>query len=141
VPGETVKSAVEQIQSIINELSATDPEFKAKVEVKTATEVSYTGVSHQAEKSMEHPVLRAAAKALESVGQKAEYGYWDFGTDASKTAGIDNKPTLGYSPMQEEYAHTPFDKVRIDFMAKALTGNTAIYLSLSECSTEDFLAI
>jgi putative selenium metabolism hydrolase len=138
LPGETAETSMTQIQEIINDLASKDPEFKANVVIKSAVETSYTGVSYTAAKEMnpwkisrEHGFVKEAAAALESVGQMVGYGYWDFGTDASKTCGIDRKPTIGYSPMQEQYAHTPYDKCRTDFMKTALTGNAAIYLNAS----------
>lgn len=145
LPGETAASALAQIQEIINDLASIDPEFKAEVIVKSATEMSYTGLTYEATKIMnpwkisrEHGFVKAASAALESVGQTVKYGYWDFGTDASKTCGIDRKPTIGYSPMQEQYAHTPYDKCRTDFMKTALIGNVAIYLNTSVQGPEAF---
>lgn len=136
LPGETAETAVAQIQEIIDDLAAKDPEFRADVIVKSAVETSYTGISYTASKDMapwkiskDHDFVKVAAAALESVGQTVQYGYWDFGTDASKTCGIDRKPTIGYSPMQEQYAHTPYDKCRTDFMKTALIGNAAIFLN------------
>jgi hypothetical protein len=79
--------------------------------------------------------------ALQVVGQEVAFGYWDFCTDASKTAGIDRKPCIGYSPMQEQYAHTPYDKVRCDYMLEALEGNVAIYLALSNQAKQAFQLI
>jgi len=136
LPGETPESALAEIQAIIDDLASKDPEFKATAIVKTATEVSYTGMSYEAEKVMfpwkiakDHAFVKASAAALEAMGQSVKYGHWDFGTDASKTCGIDRKPTIGYSPMQEQYAHTPYDKCRTDFMKIALEGNVAIFLN------------
>nr|WP_320023942.1 M20/M25/M40 family metallo-hydrolase [uncultured Acetobacterium sp.] len=145
LPGETAESAMAQIQEIINELAEKDPEFKADVAVKSAEEISYTGLAYNVPKDMdpwkistEHAFVKAATDALVAVGQTVEYGYWDFGTDASKTCGIDRKPTIGYSPMQEQYAHTPYDKCRTDFMKIALEGNAAIYLNTSQQGPEAF---
>ncbi|MBC2582367.1 M20/M25/M40 family metallo-hydrolase [Clostridium sp. DJ247] len=145
IPGETSKTALEEIQKIIDEISEKDPEFKADVKVKTALEKSYTGVEYEVAKDMspwkiseDNPFVKAAAKALESIDQPVKYGYWDFGTDASKTAGIDKKPTIGYSPMQEQYAHTPYDKVRTDYIAKAVIGNVAIFLNVVDGDKDMF---
>jgi acetylornithine deacetylase/succinyl-diaminopimelate desuccinylase-like protein len=139
IPGETPEMALREIQSIIDELSALDPEFKADVKIKTAVEKSYTGLEYEASKIMapwkikkDHEFVKAATEALESINQTVAYGYWDFATDASKTAGIDMKPTIGYSPMQEQYAHTPYDKVRTDYIVKALAGNAAIFIKTAE---------
>jgi len=145
LPGETAATALAQIQEIIDKLASEDSEFKADVIVKSAVETSYTGVSYEIEKEMKpwkisraHAFVKAATSALESVGQTVKHGYWDFGTDGSKTCGIDRKPTIGYSPMQEQYAHTPYDKCRTDFMKTALVGNAAIYLNIVEQGPEAF---
>ncbi len=145
IPGETAESAVEEIEEAIAEIAAEDEEFKAEVEVKSALEKSYTGVEYEADKNMypwkiseDHPLVNAATSALEELGEPVDYGYWDFGTDASKTAGIDKKPSIGYSPMQEQYAHTPYDKVRTDYINKAVVGNAAIYLKAVEAGPEVF---
>jgi len=145
IPGENAEIAKAEIQKIINEIGKEDLDFKADVKVKSALEVSYTGVIYEAVKDMsswkiseDHPFVKAATQALESLGQTVEYGYWNFGTDASKTAGIDRKPTIGYSPMQEQYAHTPYDKVRTDFIVKALVGNAAIFLKITSCEKTVF---
>ena len=145
LPGETAEMAMAQIQEIIDDLASKDPDFKADVVVKTAVETSYTGLAYDVAKvmnpwkiSLEHDFVKATAAALESLGQAVQYGYWDFGTDASKTCGIDRKPTIGYSPMQEQYAHTPYDKCRTDFMKTALEGNVAIFLNTSAQGPEAF---
>lgn len=145
IPGENAEIAKDQIQNIIDQLSKEDPEFKADIKVKTALEKSYTGVEYEVPKDMDpwkisvdHPFVKAAATALEEIGQPVKYGYWDFGTDASKTAGIDRKPSIGYSPMQEQYAHTPYDKVRTDYIVEAVEGNAAIFLKASEGDDKTF---
>jgi len=145
IPGETAKTSKEEIQKIIDVIAKDDPEFKADIKVKSALERSYTGVEYEVYKNMcpwkiseDHPFVLAAAAGLEEVGQTVKYGYWDFGTEASKTAGVDRKPTIGYSPMQEQYVHTPYDKVRTDFIEKALIGNVAIFLKVIECTEEAF---
>lgn len=148
LPGETAESALAQIQALIDELAAADPEFKADAIVKSADETSYTGLTYNAKKIMapwkisrDHAFVKAAAAGLEAVGQEVEYGYWDFGTDASKTCGIDRKPTIGYSPMQEQYAHTPYDKCRTDFMLTALEGNVSIFLHATSAGDEAYTTV
>ncbi|MCG8485000.1 MAG: M20/M25/M40 family metallo-hydrolase, partial [Clostridia bacterium] len=145
IPGETAETAKAEIQKIIDELAKEDPEFKADVVIKSAVERSYTGMEIEATKDMapwktpkDHPFTKVCTEAIEAVGQEAKYGYWDFGTDGSKTAGIDRKPTIGYSAMQEQYAHTPYDKVRTDFIEKSIAGNAAIFLKASTCGPETF---
>ncbi|MTI58528.1 MAG: M20/M25/M40 family metallo-hydrolase [Firmicutes bacterium] len=145
IPGESAETALKEIEGLIEEIAAEDDEFKADVKVKSAVETSYMGLEYEVDKEMypwktseNHPFVQAAASALEELGEPVKYGYWDFGTDASKTAGIDKKPTIGYSPMQEQYAHTPYDKVRTDFLKRAMVGNASIYLKVVEAGEEAF---
>ena len=145
LPCETVESCVNQMQQIIDTLSVIDKNFKATVEVSHTKRTSYTGKqailpnvkdSWKIEKS--HPFVKKASSALESIGECVKYGYWDFGTDLSKICAIEKIPAIGYSPMQEQYCHRPTDKVRIDYMEKALRGNVAIYLSFCDLKESDF---
>ena len=114
-------------------------EFKCDIEVTREAQTTYTGYTETDEKNSypwkidrDHPLVQAAAEGLKNVGQEVKYTYWVFATDLSVTAGMYHKPAVGYSPMQEQYAHTPYDKVRTDFMQTALDGNISIFLSAAE---------
>lgn len=144
IPGEEYKDCIKQIQGVIDELSKEDKDFRANVKVASVPRTTYTGKTVEVPNIKEawkidrdSEFVKAAAKALENVGQEVKYGYWDFGTDLSVIAGRDKKPAIGYSPMQEFYCHRPVDRARIDFMEKALAGNVSIFLSLSEVSKEE----
>jgi len=143
--GETTESAMADLQKVLDEVAAEDPEFKADVKVKTAVDICYTGVQMEGPKVSEawkmkkdHPFTRACAEALEAVGQPVKYGHWSFATDGSVTAGYYKKPTIGFSAMQEQFAHTPYDKCRTDFIELAIAGNASIFLKASEMAKEDF---
>ncbi|MDF2566938.1 MAG: peptidase dimerization domain protein [Oscillospiraceae bacterium] len=145
VPGETYDGCVAEIQGIVDELSASDPDFRATVEITTIPRTTYTGrtvaipnVKEAWKISKEHPFIKAAAAGLIVAGQPVKYGYWDFGTDLSVISGREKKPAIGYSPMQEFYCHRPIDKVRIDYMIKALEGNVSIFLELTQLGPKDF---
>ncbi len=146
VPGETFDGCVNEIQTIIDEISSEDPDFRAKVEIAIVPRTTYTGytvavpnVKEAWKISKLHPFTKAAATGISAIGQKVKYGYWDFGTDLSVICGREKKPAIGYSPMQEFYCHRPIDKVRIDYMVKALAGNVSIYRELTELKKEDFV--
>ncbi|MHC1760940.1 MAG: M20/M25/M40 family metallo-hydrolase [Negativicutes bacterium] len=146
VPGETAEGCVKQIQSVIDELSDKDKNFRAKVEIAAVPRTSYTGQSATIPNVKQpwkiatgHPFVRAAATGLTQVGQPVKYGYWDFGTDLSVVCGRDKKPAVGYSPMQEFYCHRPIDKVRTDYMERAIAGNVAIFLELVKLPKEEFV--
>lgn len=146
VPGETAESCVNEIQGVIDELSARDKDFRARVEIAAVPRISYTGksatlpnVKQSWKIDRDSAFVQAAAAGLTQVGQPVKYGYWDFGTDLSIVCGRDRKPAIGYSPMQELYCHRPIDKVRIDYMEKAIAGNVAIFLQLSQLSKAEFV--
>lgn len=133
VPGETLDQVLSRINEILEELASGDPDFKGQVEVRRVKQTSYTGYSEEVEKYMpawalapDHPLVQQALAALRRLGQTPSIGKWDFGTDASWVTGVKGIPTIGYSPMQEEYAHTPRDRVSIDMLIKGLAGNAAL---------------
>ncbi len=139
IPGETTEEVMAQFQKCIDEVAATDPEFKATVEIKKAVEKTYTGLEMPLVKDVlpwkqpvDHPFTKACQKGLDDFGQSAKLDYWIFATDMSLNCGRDHKPCIGYSPMQEQYAHTPYDKVRVDYMMEALEGNVGIFLASGE---------
>ncbi|WP_094606563.1 Succinyl-diaminopimelate desuccinylase [Sporomusa silvacetica DSM 10669] len=146
VPGETPESCVQQIQDIIDALSAQDQDFRATVEIAAVPRISYTGkgatlpnVKEAWKISETNPFIQAASSGLAKLGQPVKYGYWDFGTDLSVVCGRIRKPSVGYSPMQELYCHRPIDKVRIDYMEKAIAGNVAIFLEMCQLSRDAFV--
>ena len=145
IPGETPEGCVKEIQNVIDRLSSADPEFKALAEVSKNVRTSYTGKSAEAKNmkeawkiSKDHAFVRAAASAIEAVGQPVKYGHWNFGTDLSKVCATDRKPAIGYSPAQEQYCHTPYDKIRTDYMEKSIAGNSALFLKLTALPKESF---
>jgi len=133
VRGETLEDAIGQIQEILDRLAAADPDFKAEVKVRSVRETTYTGFSDDCEKYMDawaieenDPMVVDCMKALNALGQNPGIGKWDFGTDASYVTGVMGIPSIGYSPMEEEYAHTPYDRCNLDNIVKAVAGNAAI---------------
>lgn len=138
VPGETVDDVMRPILALIDDLKKKDPEFKADVKVRKVTETSYTGYSEDAEKLMdawivdkEHAFVKNTFEALNAIGQNPGIGKWDFATDASYVTGKLGIPSIGYSPMEEQYAHTPVDRVKVDNIVKAVAGNAAIAFAIS----------
>lgn len=145
VPTETPEDAIAEIQSIIDKLSAEDPDFHATVKVSAVPRTTYTGITETKPNIKEgwripedHPFVAAASKALRDIGEPVSYGYWDFGTDLAMISGRHHIASIGYSPMQEYYCHRPVDKCRIDFMERALVGNIAIFNELTKLSGDDF---
>jgi len=133
LPGETAEDAMRPIKELIGKLSRQDPEFKAEVKIRSVVETSYTGYTKEATKFMNawsvdrnHEFVKSAFKSLGEVGQNPGIGKWDFCTDASFVTGILGIPSIGYSPMEEQYAHTPADRVKVQNIIDAVAGNAAI---------------
>lgn len=133
LPEETPAQALAQIEAILADLAASDADFKAAARIRSVRETSWTGLVADCAKQMdawlirpEHPLVIETAKALHTIGQTPDFGIWDFATDASYVTGVLGIPTIGYSPMEEQYAHTPSDRVSLEMMKKALAGNAAI---------------
>ncbi|GAB4244330.1 MAG: hypothetical protein Kow00122_00700 [Thermoleophilia bacterium] len=74
--------------------------------------------------------VQACVRGLRAVGQNPGFGKWYFNTDASYVSGDRGIPTIGYSPGEEHYAHTPKDRISLDLLLKSLPGNAAIGAAL-----------
>lgn len=144
-PGETPEGAVAEMQAIADRLAAEDPDFRAEVRINAVERVSYTGVSELVENcktfwktSKEHPFVKACCAGLKDAGQTPKMDYWHFGTDVPAVAATHNKPSVGYSGGQEYTIHTPYEKIRVDYMEQALVGNVTMFLRLVELPKEVF---
>lgn len=133
IPGETAELAIEPIKKLINNLGASDPDFRAEIKVRKEKSTSYTGYTAELEKQIsawsvaeDNEYVEACVTALAAINQQPCFGKWDFATDASYITGIMGIPSIGYSPMEEKYAHTPIDRCSIDNIIKAVAGNAAI---------------
>lgn len=138
LPAESPDAVVWQIQSIVNQLAAQDPEFKGEVRVRQAAVTSYTGLRQIAPKLMHpfvteshHALVRDAKAALEAIGQTPSFGKWNFTTDGGYTAAVKKIATIGYAPGDEKFAQTPFDRVSLDKLVSAVGGYAAISHAIS----------
>jgi len=145
VPTETPEDAVREIQEIIDRLEAEDPDFHASVKISAVPRKTYTGktvtipnIKQGWRIEEEHPFVKACADALASLGEPVGYGYWNFGTDLALLCGKHKIPAVGYSPMQELYCHRPVDRIRTDFMDRAVIGNVAIFQHLAKLPRRSF---
>ena len=124
VPGETPEVVLKRLREV-------GPGLRFSIPVEELT--SYTGMRTQMKKvrapyllNAQHPVVSKIREVLERVlGRKVDVGYWHFVTDAGYFAeqGI---PVIGYSPCEEELAHTYQDRVSISLMEEALASYPAL---------------
>lgn len=145
VPTESPEDAVREIQELIDIIAKDDPDFRATVKVAAVPRTTYTGKTVTIPNIKEgwkieetHPFVKAASKGLKEAGEPVNYAYWDFGTDLAMLCGRHHIAAIGYSPMQEYYCHRPVDRVRIDFMRRALVGNIAIFNELTKLNKDEF---
>ena len=145
MPEETLEDILTEFEQLFAVLKRKDPEFEATVRTRKFVERTYTGYEREVQKyhppwiiDQEHPFVQPTLKALQRVGHDPEVGYWKFGTDGSMSAGLLGIPTIGYSGMEECYAHTSEDQVNIEKMMQSLEGYYAI---LGELLGIDVLAL
>ncbi len=81
--------------------------------------------------SEDEPHVRAVSGHLRLWGRNRTFDCWDFGTDGAWVATELGIPTIGYSPCEEEFAHTPKDRISIDLMEKSVYGYISISIALT----------
>jgi putative selenium metabolism hydrolase len=139
LPGESLDAIVSQLQTILTRNAARDPEFRGEVAVRSAVERTYTGLERSAPKVMaawlipeEHPLVSSAIGALAALGEVPRFDKWYFATDGSYVGGTLGLPTVGYSPGEERYSHTPYDRVRVNYILRSAVGCAAIAGAIAE---------
>ncbi|HSL22409.1 MAG TPA: YgeY family selenium metabolism-linked hydrolase [Vicinamibacterales bacterium] len=120
--GETLESAVEQIESLESVRRA-----GAAVSVLDYARPAYTGLTYPTRKyyptwflEEDHPAVRAGVSAAEeALGVRARVGHWGFSTNGIATCGMFGVPTIGFGPGDEIYAHSPEDQCPVDHLTAA----------------------
>ena len=140
LPDENRESILSELEEILRSAGLTVG-TDAFVEIQKYDHVGYTGLKESMELYKpafltpgDEPRVRIAVEALKAIGQEPAFNCWDFGTDGAWVATELNIPTIGYSPCEEEYAHTPRDRVSIDLMKRALAGYVFISTALTRQS-------
>ena len=119
VPGETPEDITQSIRNILP--------GNGSVGVNREKLRSYRGhefVQKRERKpyalSRENPFVSAIEKGLQSYLEKdINVSWWDFATDAG-CFSVQDIPVIGFSPCEEQYAHTSEDKVSVELMEEAL---------------------
>lgn len=143
MPEQNIEDLLNEFETLFTELKKEDPEFDAIVCSRKILERSYTGYEKEVQKyhppwivDEADPLVKRSLKALRSIGQNPQINYWKFGTDGSMTAGLLSIPTIGYSGTEEDYAHTPEERVNIEMMMQSLNGYYAIITELLKIEFE-----
>lgn len=99
---------------------------------------TYTGVEERGpivspafEVPANHWLVTGAERTLQALfAQPVEIGVWNFATDGGWFMAEDI-PTIGFSPCEEQYAHTIHDQISLKMMRDGLLGYVALALSLT----------
>jgi putative selenium metabolism hydrolase len=143
LPGETLESIMDEFKALFDELKKVNPKFDASIQVRTFHETSYTGIEQDCQKHhpvwvtpKDDPFVQKTIKALQTLGQPAETGYWKFGTDGSWSAGVMGIPTIGFQWGHEKLAHTPIEHISIQQLLDTTEGYAAILCELFDLPIE-----
>ncbi len=115
--GETEAKALAEIRSIVIREGA-----EAEIAVNEYEARSYTGYTWKVREyypawfiPQSHPLVQAGLRAVEKVlGLKPPVGCWKFSTDGAYTMGKAGIPTIGFGPGDEQWAHSPDERIRIE---------------------------
>ena len=125
--GETERDILNPINEIIDRLHRADPTFRAHAEIDTETITTYTGATRTGLKiqpawkmAVDSPWVQQAKTALGDIF--TEMGYYSFCTNAARSAGIMNIPTIGYGPSYESVAHIADEYIELDQLWGAAEG-------------------
>lgn len=131
--GETLESVLAPIQKLIDEMSAKDETFKAKVSYAIGKEKCWTGTDITGERFFPGWVyeendeyIQKAFKALKEIGQDPKITHYNFCTNGSHYAGENNIKTIGYGPSKENLAHTIDEYIELEQLYKVTEGYYAI---------------
>lgn len=137
VPSEPVAAIEAQVRELVAG-SLTD-RVTGQVHLEERTTRSYTGVEERRaaispgfEVADDDPLVTAARHTLgELFGRSVAVGAWGFATDGAyfMEAGI---RTIGFSPCEEQYAHTIHDQIALPLLRDGLAGYAALALTLTQ---------
>ncbi|HEY5674286.1 MAG TPA: YgeY family selenium metabolism-linked hydrolase [Malonomonas sp.] len=135
--GEGRAAVLAPLQQVIDEMAATDPEFKAKVGFVAGEEQCYTGALIAEERffpgwlfSAQDDFVQRALAGLQQAGLTPELTYYSFCTNGSHYAGEANIQTLGFGPSRENLAHTIDEHIEVAQLLGAARGYYAIIQAL-----------
>jgi len=131
--GETEHDVLAPIHAIIERLQAADPTFRADATIDVGEFVCYTGTRLQQVRfapawmlDKDSRWVNAAQSALQSVGQRARLGHYNFCTNGSLTMGRKHIPTIGYGCGHETTAHITDEYLELDQLFAAVEGYAAL---------------
>lgn len=137
LPDQQLERLLESLRGMLREICPSGVEGSAELLKQEVS--SYTGASTPLPAtapayllSPSDPLVVSAQEVLRKrLGRDVEVVQWGFATDGGYLvrAGI---PTIGFSPCEEQFAHTLQDRVRIDLLLEAVEGYQALVVGLPD---------
>lgn len=109
-PGFTAEDLYDELNRMIAEIRAEDPEFKAMV-IPTPLVNGRTFSGFYTDPDT-HPVVEEACQAITEIYRKPDRGLWTFATDGRIYSRL-GLPVIGFGPGEERFAHTQQDHVKV----------------------------
>ena len=114
-------------ESIFSEISGLVEDKNSEITIPVYRRISHNGKELSGEKYFSswlleenNPLLNVARQTSRSVwGGESPVTTWGFSTNGVSTMGKHNIPTFGLGPGQEEMAHRPNERVRVEELVKA----------------------
>jgi len=137
VPGENLQTILGEFNTLFKGIKKNDPQFDARVVVRTFLEKSWTGYQKECLKhhavwvtDENHPYVQKAVEGMKEVGLFKGVDYWQFGTDGSILAGVMGIPTIGFQGGDEKQAHRYDEHITIKELVDTVEGYTAMLCKL-----------
>ncbi len=109
-PGFTAEDLYDELNKMVAEIRAGDPEFEATVIPTTLINGrTFSGFYTDPDK---HPVVEETAQAVAEIIWRPERGLWTFATDGRMYSRL-GLPVVGFGPGEERFAHTQQDHVKV----------------------------
>ena len=131
LPGETGKSIVDSINSVLAVLDA-------KASIAYGTTATYSGLELSAPRffpswvySEDSPLVSLAAAGLKKQGLFKGFGHYSFCTNGSHYAGEKGIQTIGYGPGEERLAHTVDEAISVESLESSCEGLYAILSAIA----------
>ncbi|MBK5145820.1 YgeY family selenium metabolism-linked hydrolase [Budviciaceae bacterium BWR-B9] len=135
--GETKESVIAPLESALQELQASDPQFKGKVSYAFGKESCYTGSTIEGERFFpgwvfeeSDPFVQSVLSGVRSMGIEPSITQYSFCTNGSHYAGEAGIRTVGFGPSRENLAHTIDEFIEISQLTGSASGYYGIIQSL-----------
>ena len=135
--GETKESVLAPIQSLLHDLSHTNPQLDARVSYAHGEGRCYTGERICGERffpgwlfDSKEEFVQRAKRGLEEAGIRPAISQYNFCTNGSHYAGEAGIRTLGFGPSVENLAHTVNEYAKLNEVYTAMEGYISIMRAL-----------